>query len=155
VISEEVAVVAAVFAQMWVLCLVSFVLGALVTWLAVGPARRRAQSVAPPEPAVVLDPVQAAQAPPTPLPGVPRHARTSPANPALAELDRTRGRRAAASAVGALDRLRHPEPHPRIHPEPHPRIPPQAGPQDRRPGGLFTPPEPPEVPPRRTPGPGE
>jgi hypothetical protein len=139
-----VATVAAVFAQMWVLCLVSFVLGALLTWLAIGPARRRAQSTAVPEPVEELDPVQAAQAPPTPLPGVPRHARTASTNPALAELDSLRRRRPGAAAVGALDRLR----------PPGPRIPQQPGPQDR-PGGLFTPSEQPEIPPRRVPGAGE
>lgn len=116
---------AAVFAQMWVLCLVSFLLGALVTWLAVGPARRRPHPSAPAAAAEPMDPVQAAQAPPTPLPGVPRHARIT------------------TSPAGGLDRLRQPGPDPRI---------PQ---QSRRPGGLFTPTGRPEIPPRRTPGAGE
>jgi hypothetical protein len=139
-----VATVAAVFAQMWVLCLVSFVLGALLTWLAIGPARRRPQAPAVAGPVEQLDPVQAAQAPPTPLPGVPRHARTAPTNPALAELDSLRRRRSGAAAAEALERLRPPDP----------RIPPQPGPQDR-PGGLFTPSGQPEIPPRRIPGAGE
>lgn len=142
---------AAVFAQMWVLCLLSFLLGGLLTWLAIGPARRRP---APPEPSAApepMDPVQAAQAPPSPLPGVPRHARRTPGtpsiagpvptNPALAGLDSVPPRRTGSAALGALDRLRHPGP------EPDPQIPRQPGAHDRRPGRLFTPPDEPEPPP--------
>ncbi|GAA4557531.1 hypothetical protein GCM10023175_62040 [Pseudonocardia xishanensis] len=119
------------FAQVWMLCLLAFLLGALVTWLAVARPRR-APAPPPIEPAESLDPVQAAQAPPTPLPGVPRHARTAAANPALAELDTARRR----PRVGALNRLRHAPPSTAA-----PEIPRQAGPGPRGPN-LFTPPEP-------------
>ncbi|GAA4714297.1 hypothetical protein GCM10023215_66860 [Pseudonocardia yuanmonensis] len=162
----------ALFAQMWVLCLVAFLLGALLTWLLVArPARReaalaRAAAERRDEP---VDPVRAAQAPPTPIPGVPRHARPSGGTPTLPGLGRRR--RPGSSAVGAPARLRHGSPEgarggdgpvvPR-QPGPGPRggtsDGPSVPPQDRG-HSLFTPPEPhapepdepPDVPPRREP----
>ena len=168
--------VAALFAQMWLLCLAAFLLGALLTWLLVArpaqreAARARAALEQRDEP---VDPVRAAQAPPTPIPGVPRHARTSaPGNPALSGLGRRR--RSGSSAVGALDRLRPGTPDgaragdgPVVPRQPGPGSRgssdrsddgPSVPPQDRG-HSLFTPPEPrapepdepPDVPPRREP----
>lgn len=135
---------AAVFAQVWMLCLLAFLLGALVTWLAFARPRRAPVQPVPPQPAAPLDPVQAAQAPPTPIPGVPRHARPGTAHPALAELDTARRR----SRVGAVNRMRH------TPPSGSPEIPRQGGPGPRGPN-LFAPPEPrspePGTPPRREP----
>jgi hypothetical protein len=164
---------------MWLLCLVAFLLGALLTWLLLArPARReaaRARAVAEQsgrERDEPVDPVRAAQAPPTPIPGVPRHARPSGGgNPALPALGRRR--RPGSSALGAPARLRHDTPEgtsrggadgpvvPR-QPGPGPRgggsDGPVVPPQDRG-HALFTPPEPrppepdepPDVPPRREP----
>ncbi|MCE3552484.1 hypothetical protein LWC33_13565 [Pseudonocardia sp. RS11V-5] len=164
----------ALFAQMWLLCLVAFLLGALLTWLLVArPARReaaraRAAAGRRDEP---VDPVRAAQAPPTPIPGVPRHARTSRDGDALPALGRRR--RSGSSALGAPARLRHGTPEGASHAAGDgPVVPPQPGPGPRGGGSdgpvvppqdrghaLFTPPEPrapepdepPDVPPRREP----
>jgi hypothetical protein len=126
---------ATVFAQVWVLCLIAFLLGALVTWLALSPARRRAAPPVVPPAEARLDPVQAAQAPPTPLPGVPRHARRTPANPAPASLESHR-RRPGSPAVNALGRLRHSPPE-------GPIVPRQQGPRPSGEAGeLFRPPSP-------------
>ncbi|GAA1882005.1 hypothetical protein GCM10009836_74000 [Pseudonocardia ailaonensis] len=166
------------FVQVWVFCLAAFLVGALVTWLAfAAPARREAAALrkAPPaypgrtgQPPVAPDPVRAAQAPLTPLPGVARHARRAPerpTNPALAGLDGTarQRRRPGTAAVGALDRMRHgPDAGPPQNGQ-GPAIPAQGGPGARpprndAPGGLFTPPEQrrsgedvPDVPARRDP----
>ncbi|MCE0762642.1 hypothetical protein LWC35_06930 [Pseudonocardia kujensis] len=163
--------VGALFAQMWLLCLAAFLLGALATWLLVArPARReaaRAREAAArrDEP---VDPVRAAQAPPTPIPGVPRHARPSGGDPALPALGRRR--RSGSSALGAPARLRHgtPEGPPRGG-DAGPVVPRQPGPGPRGGGAdgplvppqdrghaLFTPPEPrapePDEPPDLPPG---
>jgi hypothetical protein len=168
--------VGALFAQVWLLCLVAFLLGALLTWLLVArpaqreAARARAAAERHDEP---VDPVRAAQAPPTPIPGVPRHARPAgDGNPTPSGPDRRR--RSGSSVVGALDRQRRGipngsrgadgpivprQPGPRVRgglsdlPGDGPSIPPQ-----HRGHSLFIPPEPrapePDEPPRHErPGP--
>jgi hypothetical protein len=135
--------VAWLFTQVWVLCLVAFLLGALVTWLAfVRPAQRAARDV-PDRPAAPAPPAWALTArpqvpeqraedhppPPAEEPTVP------PVNPALAALNGqstdTRGRSTPAvgtAAVGALDLLGvHTEP-----PQP-PQTPPPAEPPAEKP----------------------
>jgi hypothetical protein len=129
------------FTQVWVLCLVSFLLGALATWLAfVRPAQRAARDVpdrpaapAPPPWALTSRPQAPEQRvedepPPPPEPTVP------PVNPALAALNGqsadTRGRSTPAvgsAAAGALDLLGvHTEP-----PQPPPTSTAEEPPGDR------------------------
>jgi hypothetical protein len=138
--------VAWLFTQVWVLCLVSFLLGALVTWLAfVRPAQRTARDTpdrpaAPTPPAWALpghpqvpEPRAEDQPPRPPEPTVP------PVDPALAALNGqstdARGRPAPAvgtAAAGALDLLGvHPEPPQPPPPTPPTAKPPTDGPQER------------------------
>jgi hypothetical protein len=131
------------FTQVWVLCLVSFLLGSLVTWLAfVRPAQRAAREIpdrpaAPAPPAWAITtrpqvPEQRAEDQPPP----PREPTVPPVNPALAALNGqpadTRGRSAPAvgtAAAGALDLLgEHTEP-PQPPPTPPAAEPPADGPE--------------------------
>jgi hypothetical protein len=135
--------VAWLFTQVWVLCLVSFLLGALATWLAfVRPARRAAREI-PDRPAAPAPPAWAVttrpqvpeqrtedQPPPPPAPTVP------PVNPALAALNGqptdTRGRSAPAvgtTAAGALDLLGVHTGPPQPPPPPPAAEPPADGPE--------------------------
>lgn len=159
----------ALSAQVWLLCLVAFLLGAVLTWLLVArpaqreAARARAAAESRDQP---VDPVRAAQAPAAPIPGVPRHARPAGGNPRSPGLDRRR--RSGSSAVGALDRRRRGAPNgsrgadgPIVPRQPGPRVRgglsdlpadgPSVPPQHRG-HSLFIPPEPrapePDEPPR-------
>lgn len=142
------------FGQVWILCTISFLAGAGVTWLLFGRQPRR---VPPPRP--TSSPTEVAhwaadpwadrrKEPPTPAPPPPQPASAEPpVEPALANLD-TRGtapppRPAGAAAANALDMLGVAGAPPRAtdRPEdadstaagtdrPIPRIPSQGGPVD-------------------------
>jgi hypothetical protein len=120
------------FTQVWVLCLVSFLLGALVTWIAfVRPAQRAARDIpdravapAPPAWALTARPQVPEQRAEDQRPSPPPEPTVPPVNPALAALNGqppdTPARSAPAvgtAAAGALDLLgMHTEP-----PQPSPK----------------------------------
>jgi hypothetical protein len=112
------------FAQMWMLELAAFLLGAAATWVAfVRPARAAARAAAQaPPPGWVPEP-----APTEPEPAPPtRPPDPAPASPALAELDAhaRHARRSGLLASGALDEM--------TTTSPLPVIPAQAGPSEPR-----------------------
>lgn len=104
------------FAQMWALELVAFLLGAAVTWLVfVRPARRAATRAAAPPVPVPPAWASAPSADPLPAPRAPEPAAPT-ADPALAELDAhaRHARRSGLYAADVLEQLNNTSPLPVI-----------------------------------------
>lgn len=124
------------FVQVWVLCLVAFLLGAAVTWLAfVRPLRRRRDEESWPE-LPTWPRGRAVPAPPVPRPAPEPAPGPPPTNPALAVLDVPGTRRHpdghGTAATDALDRLGVAPaiPERSAGPARSPEIPAQPGPAD-------------------------